>query len=430
MVILSYFRSNILWRGLYLFSLLLLNIAIARCFEAAGSGWIFFTINNLHLILLITALSVESGVWYHALKNPDKSRALVTISLIWTAFASFISALFIHFFYPVPEGWTNSDFVLLITIPYFSGVLLTINFVNLFQAQNDFRTPNLVLSLVNIGLLIIIPFENNPFAFTSKDTYLNFYFFGYTIQGVIMLIAYLWRNKWVKLQVPDLATIKGVAAYALPAVLVNVVHYLLYRVDYLIVGKYCSDAELGNYIQVSKLGQLLKILPSMLGVVLFTQVAKGEKVEFWMRFLCRLIILSCFVLWVFTAAFGYYLFPFIYGTSFDNIYLPFLILLPGMAFLSIHILISNQFYGTGRIDLNLKANLLALGIMIPMDFLLIPKYGIAAAAMVSTVSYFVIMYVSFYYYNSGNRYTLSRFLLISKKDWRIFKKITRTKILR
>ncbi len=44
---------HIVWRGLYFFSVLLLNIGIARFFAAEKSGQIFFIVNNLALILLI-----------------------------------------------------------------------------------------------------------------------------------------------------------------------------------------------------------------------------------------------------------------------------------------------------------------------------------------------------------------------------------------
>ena len=51
--------QHIFWRGLYFLSVFILNILISRYFKAEGSGWIFYTINNLSLLLLIAGLSLE-----------------------------------------------------------------------------------------------------------------------------------------------------------------------------------------------------------------------------------------------------------------------------------------------------------------------------------------------------------------------------------
>ena len=57
----------------------------------------------------------------------------------------------------------------------------------------------------------------------------------------------------------------------------NIVFFLVYRVDYLFVNAspVCTAADLGNYIQVSKLGQLLLIIPQIIASVIFPRTASG-----------------------------------------------------------------------------------------------------------------------------------------------------------
>ena len=66
--------QHLLWRALYFFSVLLINIGIARFFAAEKSGQIFYIVNNLALILLLVSISLESGsAFYIASGKPGSS---------------------------------------------------------------------------------------------------------------------------------------------------------------------------------------------------------------------------------------------------------------------------------------------------------------------------------------------------------------------
>jgi len=67
--------------------------------------------------------------------------------------------------------------------------------------------------------------------------------------------------------------------------------------------------------------------------------------------------------------------------------LPMLILIPGIFSLSLLALLSAYFAGKGKIKVNLYAAIIGLIVMVTGDFIFVPRYGILAAAVVSTVSY-------------------------------------------
>ncbi|MEJ7681191.1 MAG: oligosaccharide flippase family protein [Segetibacter sp.] len=74
---------------------------------------------------------------------------------------------------------------------------------------------------------------------------------------------------------PAFINIRLLIRYALVALAANVIFFLVYRVDYWFVKKYCTLQELGNYIQVSKLGQMLLIIPTIISSVVLPQTAGG-----------------------------------------------------------------------------------------------------------------------------------------------------------
>ena len=181
----------------------------------------------------------------------------------------------------------------------------------------------------------------------------------------------------------------------------NLVFFLLYKIDYWFVNRYCSLEELGNYIQVSKVAQMFFILPGILAGALFPLIAGNhiEKIENALKIISRTIFFlylsGCVVLIII----GKWLFPFVFGESFSGMYRPFLFLIPGILALSTLYTLTAYFSGKNKISVNLKGSLLALIFIITGDAILIPKYGIIAAAAVSSFGYIVYHIYVLYTFN-------------------------------
>ena len=76
---------------------------------------------------------------------------------------------------------------------------------------------------------------------------------------------------------PPGSILKNVIRYSLVALLANGIYFLVNRIDYWFVQYYCTAKDLGNYIQASKLGQMMLILPSILGSTLFPIFSSRNK---------------------------------------------------------------------------------------------------------------------------------------------------------
>ncbi len=105
--------------------------------------------------------------------------------------------------------------------------------------------------------------------------------------------------------------------YALLSLAANVIFFLVYRIDYWFVEKYCSAEELGNYIQVSKLGQMLLVIPTIISSVVFphTAGAGSELTEMKHNIMRigRITTMFFSILFLITILSGKWLFPFVFG---------------------------------------------------------------------------------------------------------------------
>ena len=380
--------QNIVWRGLFYLLTFILNITIARHFQAEVTGTLYYLINIFAFITLFASISLESGLIFFASSKKISHSSLFNFSLLWIGFIALIMVtLFfaISYFSEIKIKDTQFVYALL----FVCGNLL-LSFLNsLFYADNNFKAPNVTGIIINTFLIILIVFINESHWLTNEK-YIFIYFAGYFIQGIILVIIFMINFKLkYDFRLPAMPEIKSVFRYCLLAFASNIVTFLYYRIDYFFVHHYCSAEALGNYIQVSKLAQMFFVLPGILAAAVFPITSGGRRQE--MKDILKMISRSvlflyaavCFLLVIS----GKWLFPFVFGETFTNMYIPFLFLIPGILGLSTLYTLTAYYAGKNRIIVNLKGALLTLLIIVTGDIVFIPEYGINAAAMVSSVGY-------------------------------------------
>ena len=74
--------DSFIWRGVYFITTLILNVCIARIYEASQSGWIYFISNNFYLVILLGGLSLDSSITYFSASNKVSQHKLAFFSLL------------------------------------------------------------------------------------------------------------------------------------------------------------------------------------------------------------------------------------------------------------------------------------------------------------------------------------------------------------
>jgi O-antigen/teichoic acid export membrane protein len=424
--------KSILWRGFYFVSVMLLNILVARHFQSDGSGQIYYIINLLAFTLIIISLCLEAPMGYYLSQQKLNETQLAAISIGWTILIMLPGWFIIRSLEVPKEGILQLAGFHFSATAFLTGNLLITFFVALFYAKMDFVLPNLLLVAVNLLLIILVPNNDWVRSFMSDEKYVQLFFLGFFIQGFLLMIAFLFRYfKFGDLKRIPAELIRPFLSFALIAVVTNAMTFLMYRIDYWFVNKFvANDSDLGNYIQACKLAQLFFIVPSILAAVVFPMTASGRREEMneKMQLLSRGLILCYCIACAGLIAVGYWLFPFVFGETFNNMYLPFVLLVPAILSYSVIHLLAAYYSGKKVLSVNFKGNLVALFIIVVGDMLVIPRFGINGAAIVSSIGY--ISYMSFILLMHRKEYNsrFSDFLFFRQEDGQRFYKLLLEKI--
>ncbi len=415
--------QSILWRGIYFVTLFVVNLLLSRYLQAAGSGEIFYISNTFAFIQLLAGLSFENGITYFAAGKLMSPNQLLWLCLLWTGCVVVLELLAFSFI-----SFSGID----AHIPFYAfcfitGLLLTIYSTNLLYAEGDFFTSNCILGAYNLLLILIMM----GFAIfdLDKKVLILIYFFNMLCQGITIVLAYIVKRKsWREFSLPPIVNIKKFIAYSISVLLFNVLLFLVYRIDYYFVhqSNTATATDLGNYIQASKLGQMLLVVPQIIGSVVYPQVSSGislttvsNSIIIILKWLAVLYILL-FILVLLT---GNWLFPFVFGQTFQNMQVPFLILLPGIYGLSVIALLSNFFSGKGNVGISVRAASLALVIVVGGNLLLVNRFGIIAAAAVSSVGYLTMMSLYISRFAKDSNATFTKFFQWTTADFALLKNI-------
>lgn len=412
--------ENIFWRGLYLASLFLINLLMARILGAGESGQFFLLINNLALIILVIGFCLEAAIVFYGASGKIAFNKLAGIAFLWSLPAPLIIAVFFWFGWPLQ---TNAPGILFIMVYVFSFLLIN-NFSGLFHAHQNFSTGNQVLTLVNIFYITYIVVTAN-FSVGNDDGQINNslliqekikggYFITVFVQGIILVIISRTKLSLPKWELPSSTEMQLLLRYAGQSLIANIVFFLVNRSGYWFVDYYCNDQLLGNYIQVSRLGQIF-ILPAVLiAGSLFPQTA-GEKINFQSNsfsFLWRSLIILYVSAMLLSVLIGKPAINFLWGEGYDEMYGTWLFYIPGVLFLAISYLFSPLFAGKGQVMYNILIGILALIVVAIASFILVPLWGIRGAAIASSAGFMSMMI--FYIIIARKKFG---FRFISKPIW-------------
>jgi O-antigen/teichoic acid export membrane protein len=421
--------QSLVWRGIYFFTILLLNIVLSRYLKASGAGWVYYLTYWFSLLLLVASFSMESAVTYYASNKRISHHKLAWLSLTWSVFVAVIIALSINLYFGEikNESDITRDQYVFYAVSYISGILLLNFFAALFYAERNFFLPNLIMVILNIVLVACIFFADRFGLHVNEVLYTYFLFF--IVVGVSLLLAYIIRHRsWQHIGFPSRDENRLLFRYAFLALAANLVFFLVYRVDYWFVrhspASSPDGSDLGNYIQVSKHGQMLLILPQIIASAIFPQTASEvdrETVRNTLAVLSRGFVVVYALLLVIVAAVGQWLFPFVYGPTFDKMYWPTILILPGIWALTVMVLLAAYFSGKGNVKINIYGGLLSVVIVLVGNYFLTYRYGMIAAAGISSIAYCAYMFFLLSKFRKEYQVTLSDFFVPRRSDWHLLK---------
>jgi O-antigen/teichoic acid export membrane protein len=209
--------------------------------------------------------------------------------------------------------------------------------------------------------------------------------------------------------------------FAIPSYFGNMVQFLNYRVDVFFVNSLAGTGQLGIYQSAVLLAQSLRLIPSAAQAVLFPTVAKGEgsreAAGIQIARANRLLMLVSVAGGSVLAVGGGWCVHVMFGPEFQGGVTALLWLIPGTVLFTTCTVLAAYFSGIGKPQINLVSALSGLCITIPLDLVLIPRFGIRGAAVASSVSYAVSAGVTALFFVRETGIPLRRLFLADRDDF-------------
>jgi O-antigen/teichoic acid export membrane protein len=115
----------------------------------------------------------------------------------------------------------------------------------------------------------------------------------------------------------------------------------------------------------------------------------------------------------------------LYGRAYLEAIRPMLLMLPGIVALSLYLLLTRNFTSRNRQQVNIVAATAALVINVGLNWVLIPRWGIAGAAVSTAVSYSTAALILLVVFARESGYGIARTLFVGRADLDGYRRLTR-----
>lgn len=363
----------------------LINICIVRYLGATESGIYFNELYLISFVALVFSLGVDFSAISFLAQDPGLLNALRKKMLVILVIFSAVLLLLVFAVIPsiVQSNFYQSRLALVL---FCTGNLMVIFYQGLLSALKKFNEQNLLLIVTNIiFLLFLIWLLNGPANAVSFKELAAANAGLFILQGIAMIVlCYRYQPggsstlSWKALMRPGIYLLFASLAY-----------FSFLRIDNFFVEHYCEPAVLGSYVQCGKIGQYFIYFSTIISGTMIPFIAnETEQMSYkdWrsiMKPYLALLVLAALAI----VATGKFIFPFLFGEGFEQMYYIMLILLPGYVGLGLLTLINAVYIGKGNLKRILIGDVAGLILVTSLDILLIPVYGVYAAAAISSGCY-------------------------------------------
>lgn len=374
------------------------------------------------LIMTVIVLSASFGVFgfgaantYFIAKDRDSAKALGIQSIVVGLLGSMICGLVFYLIYTYQPGMVSGVngilfAVTLLMLPLFLwGNLLSQAFLGLGRiiAYNIFNAGQRIIFLgAALFMLIVLHHDIETYMIS-------------VIAGIAMLVGLyiLWyfrvspESKSIDLKLVSKSFFYGSRPY-----IATIFALATLRSGIFFVNHFRGISEAGLFAVAQQISELLVIVPSVIGGILFPRVADGDSKDLTPKVLRTMSVLFLPIL-IILALGAKPIITFLFGPEFLPSAGALLIILPGTFLLGLQVIIAGDIAGRGY-------PWPAALIWIPIFtlncigyMLLIPRFGINGAALSTSISFILVSLFMTFYLRKTAGFRLSELFIPRKEDF-------------
>lgn len=369
------------------------SVIVARWLGPAGTGALAVLNVTVALALQLGSAGIPSATTYFVAKQPSIVATVWTNGLMFSIAAGVLIAAGVVAIAGVRPTIFNGVSPRLVTIVAISipFQLITLLGLNLLLAIDRIRLMNLLDALSS---LLILGNALGVLVLWRRDLTMLVWF--NTASAVALTVFLIWsigRVTWHRQSGaagPNLSLLGNMLVYGLKFYLCIFAGFLIFRADLLIVNRFRGAEAAGVYAIASQFSFLLIMLPGVIASLLFPRVAARQ--DETVAYAVKVTRHTSFVMLVLclAAAGAAFALPLVYGARFADATIQFLILLPGVFFISLESVLVQYFTGTGLPAQIPLFWIVTVTVNLALNLALVPVWGARAAAIDSTISYALI----------------------------------------
>ena len=412
------------WKIIAMLFNFLNNIIIVRMLGVEASANFFYIVALLTFISTVLRLGLENGIIYFLSKKPERAKAIAMLLLIVMAIQSIITILCLPYFDEKLFGYSFLWCVLFVI----TNVL--VYYVSAFyQVKKMYKSLNvsgcIMVLCQTLLLYYLYKFSNvssdNLFLKSKNNTV-------FIISSVTILIQMLFlcfffykiHKADFHISLKEKNIEKSIFRFSIMNFGITVLFFLILRADLYFVEKYCSKTVFGNYVQATKIGQMLLIFPGLIAGVIFPYtINAAEAVASKVAMLCRLLTVVFFAGFIIFLLTGSVLFTWLLGKDFYLIYSIFNTYFLGVYFLSLNLLFVAYFEGINNQKIIFITFALIFLIIVVADYFLVSIYGYFAASVIFSVANFIGVIILLKAFIIKTRIKINEILLFRLADLKL-----------
>ncbi len=375
---------------------LVTSIVMVRVLGAEGKGLFSLAILAAALVTSLSNLGLGTGSGYllGRLRFPRDVLAgnWLSMSMLIGIPVMVVSIFFVPVLAPRLLPTVSPDLVIiaLVGVPF---SILLYNLQMLCKADSDFRGYNL-LELAQPALFILaMPLAIRIFTGSNVLVTISVYTASCVSAAVIAVAIWAGRTKLrfrLSREVASPALRFGIMGH-----LTNVLGFLNLRLDMLLVNWFLGPAAVGYYSISVMIAEKIWYFPDTLAIVLYPKVAHSNDLDAsaYTSKTGRLTVLIVGACSVLVLLLGKPVIRLLYTDQFIPAVAPLFILLPGVLSASLARVVGSDLLARGYPHVNMWAGLAALAVNMGLNIVMIPLMGISGAALATTVSYTLHLFI-------------------------------------
>jgi len=388
-----------------------MNVILARQLGPDQFGVYKLLISYTGLFQLLGVFGTEFALLHYLAASRESPQACISNGLATAQFTGLLSMAVGLAAAPLflPYAFLYDRTLFLLSIPFHCCLLIAVtSFLGRDAIWKYGVAESLKPLLLVMGITIAVLTAPLDLRIVSQV------YLGVMMAAAAIVMIGLWQSGFLRQTLRELqwSRIRTFLAFGRYPYLAVVLSYCVYRADIFIVAYLLGEREAGLYGVTVVCADLLKNFGKAIQLVLLPKIPGYDPLQrrIGLVLVCKVLVGVLMAVAVVFWLIGKPLIIAVFNESFGQSFLLVAWLLPGLVVYGLVQVLAAYFISLGHVKINALISGIALGVNISLDLLLIPSYGLVAAAIASSISYGIAAGVMVFYFMRYSGATLSEFL--------------------